>query len=89
MIGLSTTELVIALGAIVIVSLVLAKLFTGKPKRAEKWEKAEIMKQLLALSELESASRSPAPAMRPVARSSQTRLKTTGKATLPARAKAR
>jgi hypothetical protein len=89
MIDLSTTEVVIALAALVIVTLVLAKLFAGKPKRPEKWEKAEIMKRLLALSEQESGSRLPAPAARPVARSSQARLKTTGKATLPARAKAR
>ena len=51
--------------------------------------RAEIVKQLLALSEQESSSRFPAPAARPVARSSQSRLKTTTKATLPARAKAR
>jgi hypothetical protein len=89
MIGLSTTEVVIALATLVIVMLVLAKLFAEKPKRAEKWEKAEIMKQLLALSEQESGGRLPAPAVRPVARSNQARLKTTGKATLPARAKAR
>jgi hypothetical protein len=89
MIGLSTTEIVIALAALVIVTLVLAKLFAGKPKRAEKWEKAEIVKQLLALSEQESGGRLPAPAVRPVARSKQARLKTTTKATLPARAKAR
>jgi hypothetical protein len=89
MIGLSTTEVVIALAALVIVLLVLAKLFPGKPKRAEKWEKAEIVKQLLALSEQENGSRLPAPAVRPTSRSSQPRLKTTGKATLPARAKAR
>lgn len=89
MIGFSTTEVVIALAALAIVTLVLAKLFTGKPKRAEKWEKAEIVKQLLALSEQESGSRIPAPAVRPVARSSQARLKMTAKATLPARAKAR
>ena len=88
MIGFSTTEVVIALAALAIVTLVLAKLFTGKPKRAEKWEKAEIVKQLLALSEQESGSRIPAP-VRPVARSSQARLKTTAKSTLPARAKAR
>jgi hypothetical protein len=89
MIGLSTTEVVIALAALVIVTLVLAKLFAGKPKRAEKWEKAAIVKQLLALSEQESGSRFPAPAARPMARSNQARLKTTAKATLPARVKAR
>jgi hypothetical protein len=89
MIGLSTTEVVIALAALVIVTVVLTKLFAGKPKRAEKWEKAEIVKQLLALSEQENGSRLPTPAVRPMSRSNQARLKTTAKATLPARAKAR
>jgi putative alpha-1,2-mannosidase len=89
MIGLSTTEVVIALAALAMITLAFAAFFTRKPKRAEKWEKAEIVKQLLALSEQESSSRFPAPAARPVARSSQSRLKTTTKATLPARAKAR
>ena len=89
MIGLSTTEVVIALAALVIVTVVLTKLFAGKPKRAEKWEKAEIVKQLLALSEQENGSQLPTPAVRPMSRSNQARLKTTAKATLPARAKAR
>jgi hypothetical protein len=35
----------------------VAKLFPAKPKRAEKWEKAEIMKRLLALSEQEESRR--------------------------------
>jgi hypothetical protein len=34
---------------------VLAKTYTGTPKKAEKREKAEIMKQLLALSERENS----------------------------------
>lgn len=96
MIGLSTTEVVIALAALVLVTVVLAKLFAGKPKRAEKWEKAEIMKQLLALSEQESGRRVPAPAVRPrtqtpspVTRPGQVRPKTAGKGTMAVGAKAR
>ena len=34
---------------------VLAKTCAGEPKRAEKWEKGEIIKQLLALSERENS----------------------------------
>ena len=35
---------------------ILAKICAGKPKRAEKWEKGEIIKQLLALSDGENRS---------------------------------
>lgn len=35
---------------------ILAKICAGKPKRAEKWKKGEIIKQLLALSEGENRS---------------------------------
>ncbi|HYL16759.1 MAG TPA: DUF2934 domain-containing protein [Terriglobales bacterium] len=34
---------------------ILAKACAGEPKRAEKWEKGEIIKQLLALSECENS----------------------------------
>lgn len=36
---------------------ILAKICAGKRRRAEKWEKGEIIKQLLALSEGENRSR--------------------------------
>jgi hypothetical protein len=49
---------VIALGGFVIV----LKTYTGQPKKAQKWEKADIMKQLLALSEGESVVPANAPA---------------------------
>ena len=35
---------------------ILAKTCAGKPKKAEKWEKGEIIKQLLALSNVEDSS---------------------------------
>ena len=35
---------------------ILAKACVGKPKRAEKWEKGEIIKQLVALSERENGT---------------------------------
>jgi hypothetical protein len=35
---------------------ILAKACAGEPKRAEKWEKAEIIKQLVALSERENST---------------------------------
>jgi Protein of unknown function (DUF2934) len=47
---------------------ILAKICAGKPKRAEKWEKAEIVKQLLALSERENSI---SPIASPPARSSR------------------
>jgi hypothetical protein len=43
----------VAVGTALVVLLIVAKLCAGKPKRAEKSEKAQIMKQLLALSERE------------------------------------
>ena len=35
---------------------ILTKAFAGEPKRAEKWEKGEIIKQLVALSERENST---------------------------------
>ena len=35
---------------------ILAKAYAGEPKRAEKWEKGEIIKQLVALSERENST---------------------------------
>ena len=43
---------------------ILAKASSGGPKRAEKWEKAEIIKQLLALSEGEKSISATAPSVR-------------------------
>ena len=97
MMGLST-GLVIALSVAALGILVLvAKLFAGKPERAEKWEKAEIMKQLLALSEQEEGRRVAAPAAakarssaaRPVMRPAQANVKMTSKVGAPVGAKAR
>jgi hypothetical protein len=53
MAGVTPLRTLIALAALAIGMLALATMrWRGKPKqRAEKWEKAEIMKQLLALSE--------------------------------------
>jgi Na+-transporting methylmalonyl-CoA/oxaloacetate decarboxylase gamma subunit len=37
----------------------LAKACAGEPKKAEKWEKGEIIKQLVALSERENSDQTP------------------------------
>jgi hypothetical protein len=72
MIGIASTRFAIALGVLAIVGLALVvRLCVGKPKRAEKWEKAEIMKQLLALSESESSPTAAAPSVRLRARPSK------------------
>jgi hypothetical protein len=97
MIGISSIGVRIALGALAVVVLaLLAKLCLGKPKRAEKWEKAEIMRQLLALSERENgpARTSPSVRMRPSAsrptmRPGNAHLKAATKTTLPNRSKIR
>jgi FtsZ-interacting cell division protein ZipA len=47
---------IIGIGIIVALFAILAKIWGSKTKKAEKWEKAEIMKQLLALSEGENGS---------------------------------
>src|ERR1700756_5055009 len=98
MIGLLSTEVVLALAVAAIALLALVVLlFRRKPKRAEKWEKAEIMKQLLALSEEEEKNRA-AQAMRartqaPLAKASMqhanVRMRVAGKGGLPVRAKTR
>jgi hypothetical protein len=98
MIDISSNGVVIGLAAIAILVLALvAKLCTGKPKRAEKWEKAEIMKQLLALSERESNLAGTVPSVRLRApastrqgmRPGNAHLKASTKTTLPSRSKAR
>ncbi|PYX11206.1 MAG: hypothetical protein DMG85_06375 [Acidobacteria bacterium] len=60
----------------VAVFAILAKTCAGEPKRAEKWEKGEIIKQLLALSEGEnsvSVIASPSPGSLRLASASATR----------------
>jgi|SRR5579862_592438 len=49
---------IVFIGIVIIVALfaAVAKKYAGKPKKAEKWERAEIMKQLLAQSEGENRS---------------------------------
>jgi hypothetical protein len=100
MFGISST--VIAVGVMTISALVLLMAVASrKPKRAEKWEKAEIMKRLLALSEQEAGARQtttavrtrpavsrPAPS-RTVTRPANIPLKASAKTTLPVRSKAR
>jgi hypothetical protein len=49
------TSLVTAAAALATLALAIVLLSSRKPKRAEKWEKAAIMKQLLALSEREES----------------------------------
>jgi hypothetical protein len=98
MMGLSSTGFAIALGVVALSVLILvAKVFARKPKRAEKWEKAEIMKKLLALSEQEqgrrvavpAAARPRSPAARPVLRPAQANVKMSAKVGVPVRAKTR
>jgi hypothetical protein len=97
MMALSSTWFLIALGVLAIgVLMLVMKLFAAKPKRAEKWEKAEIMKQLLALSEQEEqrrlavpASRAKAQPVRPASRPTPSTLKASTKVAIPVRAKAR
>jgi len=99
MMDISSTGVVLVLAALAVVVLALAAmLFPRKPKRVEKWEKAQIMKQLLALSEREESLRRPAPAAmrmrapanaRNATRAATSPLKATTKAAMPARSKAR
>ena len=44
------------------VGVVVAQKYVPKPKKAQKWEKAQIMKQLLAMSEHETGASTIAPA---------------------------
>ena len=61
MFGLSSIGLEIALAALGVLVLGLAFKLRARPAKAEKWEKAAIMKQLLALSEAEANLRTKAP----------------------------
>lgn len=101
MFGMSPTVM-IALAALATAALfLLTPLGRRKPKRAEKWEKAEIMRQLLSLSEKEvgarpsaspdrtrTATSRPTPARVPM-RPANLPIKANVKTNLPARSKAR
>ncbi len=52
--------LCIAVVTALAVGAVLARKYVLKPKKAQKWEKAQIMKQLLAMSEHETGAPAPA-----------------------------
>ena len=54
----------VGVAAALVLCAVIAKVFAGGPEKASKSEKAEIMKQLLALSESENAMTGKAPAVR-------------------------
>ncbi len=92
----------IALGVLTVAALILmTPLGKRKRKRPEKWEKAEIMRQLLALSEQEAGGRPMANAARtrpgvsrpnpgrPMTRPANMAIKANQKTNLPARSKAR
>lgn len=97
MMDFSSTWFMIALGVLAIgVLMLVMKLFTAKPRRAEKWEKAEIMKQLLALSEQEEQRRLAAAMPRTrtqpsrvATRPTPAPVKASTKVQIPVRAKAR
>jgi hypothetical protein len=57
---------IVIIGVVIAVAVfvLLANRYAGKPKRAEKWEKADIMRQLLALSDRESGLSAIAPPVR-------------------------
>jgi hypothetical protein len=93
MYDIASLRMVIALAGVGVAALaLLLKLSARKPKRAEKWEKAEIMKKLLALSEQDPALASAAPSVRlrttpakPRMRPSGAHMKAMTSTTLPAR----
>jgi type II secretory pathway pseudopilin PulG len=101
MFGMSPTVM-IALAVLATAALfLLTPLGRRRRKRAEKWEKAEIMRQLLALSEKEAGVRPPTSSTRPrpatsrptaaraAMRPANLPIKANVKTTLPARSKAR
>ena len=52
----------ISVVTVLAVGVILARRYVPKPKKAQKWEKAQIMKQLLAMSENEIGAPTVAPA---------------------------
>ena len=96
MIDITPIELRVALAVLAIAVLVIvAKMSRAKPKRAEKWEKAAIMKQLLTLSEQEEKRKAAAAAERlraqtaRAARPSPTQVKAARRLAWQVRSKAR
>ncbi len=71
-----TTIVLVGMASTLAVLAIILKARAGKPKKVEKWEKAQVIKRLLALSEREnlvngvshqSAAQSPAPSRRAAA----------------------
>jgi hypothetical protein len=99
MFGISSTSSAILLAALAIAlfaALLMIRRAQMPKKRPEKWEKAAIMKQLLAMSEREeyfaaksTSTRARQRASRPGPRPSSAQLRTTAKATLASRSKTR
>jgi len=48
-----TTIVLVGVASVLAVVAIITKARAGKPKKAEKWEKAQIVKRLVALSERE------------------------------------
>ena len=99
MFGLSWTTW-IALAVVGIGALFLLTPLGRRKKKVEKWEKAEIMRKLLALSDQEAGAKQPGaaararasssrPAVRPSPRPGQMLVKANAKTTLPPRSKTR
>jgi hypothetical protein len=91
MFGVSFVGVGIALALVAIATFfVMPKLRAHKPKRPEPWEKAAIMKQLLARSEGEANLAATSPSARSRASASgpsNAQLRTTAKTTLAMRSK--
>lgn len=101
MFAMSPTVLILMSVLATAALLLLTPLGRRRPKRAEKWEKAEIMRKLLALSEQEARSKTatasarprpavsrPLPARAPM-RPANLPIKANAKTTLPTRSKVR
>jgi len=101
MFGMSPTVLILLAVLATAALLLLTPLGRRRPRRAEKWEKAEIMRKLLALSEQEANSKMASTPARPrpgVSRPLPARasmrpanlpIKANAKTTLPVRSKVR
>ena len=90
MIWIPFIGIVIALAVLAIAAFFcLPKLRTAKPNRPQPWEKAAIMKQLLALSERETSPARTSARLRgsSASKPSTAHLKPTVRATLPVRSK--
>ena len=49
-----TTIVLVGVACVLVVAAIIVKACAGGPKKAEKWEKAQIIKRLVALSENEN-----------------------------------